>query len=76
MNTYDLPEYDVFRGIGARVGLSDWQSPRTPDVTIEKLLYAQRPGVIGNPRSFAICVSPDSLGLCSEGVFDRYLTFL
>jgi len=72
MKLYDQPEYDVFWSVVQELDVPIYIHPRMPDATIEKLLYAERPGVIGSPWSFATGVSLHTLGLCCNGVFDRF----
>jgi 2,3-dihydroxybenzoate decarboxylase len=69
---YDQPEYDVFWSVVQELDVPIYIHPRMPDATIEKFLYAERPGVIGSPWSFATGVSLHTLGLCCNGVFDRF----
>jgi 2,3-dihydroxybenzoate decarboxylase len=69
---YDQPEYDAFWTVVQELDVPVYIHPRMPDPTIEKLLYADRKGVIGSPWSFATGVSLHTLGLCCNGVFDRF----
>jgi 2,3-dihydroxybenzoate decarboxylase len=69
---YDQPEYDAFWSVVQELDCPIYIHPRMPDATIEKLLYADRKGVIGSPWSFATGVSLHTLGLCCNGVFDRF----
>jgi 2,3-dihydroxybenzoate decarboxylase len=69
---YDQPEYDAFWSVVQELDVPIYIHPRMPDATIEKLLYADRKGVIGSPWSFATGVSLHTLGLCCNGVFDRF----
>ena len=69
---YDQPEYDAFWSVVQELDVPIYIHPRMPDATIEKLLYSDRKGVIGSPWSFATGVSLHTLGLCCNGVFDRF----
>ena len=69
---YDQLEYDVFWKQVQDLDCPVYIHPRMPDPTIEKLLYEGRKGVIGSPWSFATGVSLHTLGLCCNGVFDRF----
>jgi 2,3-dihydroxybenzoate decarboxylase len=69
---YDQPEYDAFWSVVQELDVPIYMHPRMPDATIEKLLYEGRKGVIGSPWSFATGVSLHTLGLCCNGVFDRF----
>jgi 2,3-dihydroxybenzoate decarboxylase len=69
---YDQPEYDAFWSVVQELDVPIYIHPRMPDATIEKLLYEGRKGVIGSPWSFATGVSLHTLGLCCNGVFDRF----
>jgi len=69
---YDQLEYDAFWEVVQELDAPIYIHPRMPNPTVEKLLYAERAGVIGSPWSFATGVSLHTLGLCCNGVFDRF----
>jgi 2,3-dihydroxybenzoate decarboxylase len=69
---YDQPEYDGFWSVVQELDVPIYIHPRMPDPTIDRLLYTERKGVIGSPWSFATGVSLHTLGLCCNGVFDRF----
>jgi 2,3-dihydroxybenzoate decarboxylase len=69
---YDQPEYDIFWSTVQELDVPVYIHPRMPDATVEKLLYSERKGVIGSPWSFATGVSLHTLGLCCNGIFDRF----
>ena len=69
---YDQAEYDIFWKQVQDLDVPVYIHPRMPDPKVEKLLYEGRKGVIGSPWSFATGVSLHTLGLCCNGVFDRF----
>ncbi|KAJ5682567.1 amidohydrolase 2 [Penicillium macrosclerotiorum] len=71
---YDQPAYDEFWKVLTELDVPLYIHPAAPcDVVLEKL-YAQRQNLIGPPLSFANGVSLHTLGLISNGVFDRFPT--
>jgi 2,3-dihydroxybenzoate decarboxylase len=71
---YDQPQYDDFWKIVTELDVPVYIHPAAPaDVILEKL-YAQRQNLIGPPLSFANGVNLHTLGLISNGVFDRFPT--
>jgi 2,3-dihydroxybenzoate decarboxylase len=69
---YDQPVYDEFWKVLTELDVPLYIHPAAPsDVILEKL-YAQRQNLIGPPLSFANGVSLHTLGLISNGVFDRF----
>lgn len=71
---YDQPQYDAFWKVLTELDVPLYLHPAGPaDVILEKL-YSQRPFLIGPPLSFANGVNLHTLGLISNGVFDRFPT--
>jgi 2,3-dihydroxybenzoate decarboxylase len=71
---YDQPQYDDFWKVFTEPDVPVYIHPAAPaDVILEKL-FAQRQNLIGPPLSFANGVNLHTLGLISNGVFDRFPT--
>ncbi|CAK43159.1 hypothetical protein CBS115989_415 [Aspergillus niger] len=69
---YDQPKYDVFWKALTELDVPLYIHPAAPTGSILERLYAQRPALIGPPLSFANDVSLHTLGIISNGVFDRF----
>lgn len=69
---YDQPAYDEFWKVLTELDVPLYIHPAAPSDVILDKLYAQRQNLIGPPLSFANGVSLHTLGLISNGVFDRF----
>ncbi|KAF5332928.1 hypothetical protein D9758_015954 [Tetrapyrgos nigripes] len=70
---YDQPEYDVFWQMVTDLDVPVYFHPRVNVPTILDLLYANHAQwLIGPAQEFAVTLSTHILGLCTNGVFDRF----
>ncbi|KAF9072528.1 amidohydrolase 2 [Rhodocollybia butyracea] len=69
---YDQPEFDVFWQMVTELDVPIYFHPRTNVATISTLLYAHAPWLNSAAQEFAATVSTHILGLCTNGVFDRF----
>jgi len=67
---YDQPEYDVFWKTVQDLDVPVYMHPRLASPIIQKQLWEGRPG--WGAQVFSTGVSIHTLGLCSNGVFDRF----
>ncbi|PKX92900.1 amidohydrolase family protein [Aspergillus novofumigatus IBT 16806] len=71
---YNQPQYGAFWDVLTGLEIPLYTHPAAPADVILEELYSQRPFLIGPPLSFANGVSLHTLGLISNGVFDRFPT--
>ncbi|KAL0579218.1 hypothetical protein V5O48_002780 [Marasmius crinis-equi] len=71
---FDQPEYDTFWETVTQLDVPVYFHPRSNVATIEKMLYAHATWLIGAAQEFAVTLSTHILGLCTNGVFDRFPT--
>ncbi|KAJ7079119.1 amidohydrolase 2 [Mycena belliarum] len=69
---YDQPEYDVFWEMVTELDVPVYLHPRTNIAQIQALLYAHAPWLKAAAQEFADTLSTHVLGLCTNGVFDRF----
>ncbi|KAF4616435.1 hypothetical protein D9613_008220 [Agrocybe pediades] len=69
---YDQPEYDVFWQKVSDLDVPVYFHPRTSIDIITKLMFAHAPVLEGAVQEFAAILSTHILGLCVNGVFDRF----
>ncbi|KAJ4480943.1 amidohydrolase 2 [Lentinula aciculospora] len=69
---YDQPEYDVFWSTVTELDVPVYFHPRINVAPISTLLYTQAPWLRGASQEFAVTLSNHILGLCTNGVFDRF----
>jgi len=69
---YDQPEYDVFWQMATDLDVPVYLHPRTNIAQIAALLYKHAPFIRGPVEEFAVTLSNHILGLCTNGVFDRF----
>ncbi|KAH9477187.1 2,3-dihydroxybenzoate decarboxylase [Psilocybe cubensis] len=66
------PEYDVFWQMVSDLDVPVYFHPRTSIQTILNLSFSHAPFLIGPAQEFAVGLSTHILGLCTNGVFDRF----
>ncbi|KIK65010.1 hypothetical protein GYMLUDRAFT_980267, partial [Collybiopsis luxurians FD-317 M1] len=71
---YDQPEYDVFWRTVTELDVPVYFHPRVNAAPITALFYSQAPWLIGGAQEFAATLSTHILGMCTNGVFDRFPT--
>jgi len=69
---YDQPEYDPFWQAVQDLDVPVYLHPRSPVQVITNLEYIGRHWLIGPTWQFAASTSNHALGLCVNGVFDRF----
>lgn len=69
---YDQPEWDVFWSKVEQLDVPFYLHPRNPTGQIHEKLWADRKWLIGPPLSFAQGVGLHTLGMITNGVFDRH----
>ena len=67
---YDSDKYDIFWKTVQDLDIPVYMHPRLASPTIQKQLWEGRPG--WGPQVFSTGVSIHTLGLCGNGVFDRF----
>jgi 2,3-dihydroxybenzoate decarboxylase len=67
---YDSEKYDVFWKTVQDLDIPVYMHPRLASPTIQKQLWEDRPG--WGAQVFSTGVSIHTLGLCGNGVFDRF----
>ncbi|KAK0186120.1 amidohydrolase 2 [Armillaria mellea] len=71
---YDQPEYDEFWQMVTDLDVPVYFHPRTNVQLISSLVYSHGFGLKGPAQEFAATLSTHILGLCTNGVFDRFPT--
>ncbi|KAJ3998413.1 amidohydrolase 2 [Lentinula boryana] len=69
---YDQPDFDVFWQMVTELDVPIYFHPRTNVEPIATLLYGHAPWLLGPGQEFAATLSSHVLGLCTNGVFDRF----
>ncbi|KAJ7163602.1 amidohydrolase 2 [Mycena crocata] len=69
---YDQPEYDIFWETVTELDVPVYLHPRVNIVQIQDLLYGHAPWLKGAGQEFADTLSTHVMGLCTNGVFDRF----
>ncbi|KAJ6594136.1 amidohydrolase 2 [Mycena capillaripes] len=69
---YDQPEYDVFWKMVTELDVPVYLHPRNNIPQIQNLLYGHAPWLRGASQEFADTLSTHVMGLCTNGVFDRF----
>jgi len=69
---YDQPDFDVFWQMVTDLDVPIYFHPRTNVDPIVTLLYDHAPWLIGPAQAFSATLSSHVLGLCTNGVFDRF----
>ncbi|KDR73917.1 hypothetical protein GALMADRAFT_157754 [Galerina marginata CBS 339.88] len=69
---YDQPEYDVFWQAVSDLDVPVYFHPRNDIPAVIDLIYAHAPFTQGAPQEYAAVLSTHILGMCTNGVFDRF----
>ncbi|KAK0431738.1 amidohydrolase 2 [Armillaria borealis] len=69
---YDQPEYDEFWQMVTDLDVPVYFHPRTNVQLLSSLIYSHGFGLKGPAQEFAATLSTHILGLCTNGVFDRF----
>ncbi|KAH6981675.1 2,3-dihydroxybenzoic acid decarboxylase [Ilyonectria sp. MPI-CAGE-AT-0026] len=69
---YDSQAYDPFWAMAVELDVPIYLHPRAPTPLVKKLDYAHATWVLGAPHQFAVSLSTHIVGLCTNGVFDRF----
>ncbi|KAF8153948.1 amidohydrolase 2 [Crassisporium funariophilum] len=69
---YDQPEYDVFWQMVSDLDVPIYFHPRGNIAELQVPEYAHAPFLKGPAQEFAVTLSTHILGLCTNGVFDRF----
>ncbi|KAF9007027.1 amidohydrolase 2 [Cyathus striatus] len=69
---YDQPEYDVFWQTVTDLDVPIYFHPRSNIAQITSLLYQHSSFLLGPAQQYAVTLSTHILGLCTNGVFDRF----
>ncbi|KAF9476900.1 amidohydrolase 2 [Pholiota conissans] len=69
---YDQPEYDIFWQTLSDLDVPFYLHPRTDIPSILNFQYAHAPFLKGPAQQFAATLSGHVLGICVNGVFDRF----
>ncbi|KAJ7220586.1 amidohydrolase 2 [Mycena pura] len=69
---YDQPEYDVFWKMVTELDVPVYLHPRTNIPEIQTPLYGHAPWIKGPSQEFSATLSTHVMGLCTNGVFDRF----
>ncbi|KAH8886624.1 2,3-dihydroxybenzoic acid decarboxylase [Thozetella sp. PMI_491] len=72
LHYYDTPDYDPFWSTVVELDVPVYLHPRAPTDLIKKLDFAHATWVLGAPHQFAVELSTHIVGLCTNGVFDRF----
>ncbi|KAF7361719.1 Amidohydrolase family protein [Mycena venus] len=69
---YDQPEYDVFWEMVTELDVPVYLHPRSNIPQIQALLYDHAPWLKAAAQEFTDTLSTHVMGLCTNGVFDRF----
>ncbi|KAJ7200697.1 hypothetical protein C8J57DRAFT_1413207 [Mycena rebaudengoi] len=69
---YDQPEYDVFWEMVTELDVPIYFHPRSNIQRLKDLEYQHSVWLLGPGQEFAATLSTHILGLCANGVFDRF----
>jgi len=69
---YDQPEYDEFWQAVTELDVPIYFHPRGNIAQIQQLMYTHAPFIKGPSEEYAVTLSNHILGLCTNGVFDRF----
>ncbi|KAF2191625.1 amidohydrolase 2 [Zopfia rhizophila CBS 207.26] len=72
LHYYDSPDYDPFWAMAVELDVPIYLHPRPPTALINKLDFAHAPWLLGAPHQFTVELSNHIVGLCTNGVFDRF----
>ncbi|KAG5338275.1 2,3-dihydroxybenzoate decarboxylase [Termitomyces sp. T112] len=69
---YDQPEYDVFWQTVTELDVPIYFHPRSNIAQIQTPLFGHAPFLEGPSEEYAVTLANHILGLCTNGVFDRF----
>ncbi|KAG6868484.1 hypothetical protein C0993_002249 [Termitomyces sp. T159_Od127] len=69
---YDQPEYDEFWQTVTELDVPIYFHPRSNIARVQTLLFDHAPFLKGAPEEFAVTLANHILGLCTNGIFDRF----
>ncbi|KAH7130921.1 amidohydrolase 2 [Dactylonectria macrodidyma] len=69
---YDAAEYDVFWQMAVDLDVPVYLHPRPPTPLMRSTDFAHAPWMLGPAHQFAVTLSNHIVGLCTNGVFDRF----
>ncbi|KAH7136233.1 amidohydrolase 2 [Dactylonectria macrodidyma] len=69
---YDQPEYDPFWKIAVELDVPIYLHPRPPSPLQMEQDFAHAKWLLGAPQQFTVQLSNHIVGLCTNGVFDRF----
>ncbi|KAG6890864.1 hypothetical protein C0992_012250 [Termitomyces sp. T32_za158] len=69
---YDQPEYDEFWQAVTELDVPIYFHPRSNIAQVQALLFDHAPFLKGAPEEYAVTLANHILGLCTNGVFDRF----
>ncbi|KAH8652566.1 amidohydrolase family protein [Ilyonectria robusta] len=71
---YDTPEYDPLWQMAVDLDVPIYLHPRPPTALMNRVNFAHSPWMLGPAHQFAVTLSNHIVGLCTNGVFDRFPT--
>ncbi|KAH6953816.1 hypothetical protein BKA56DRAFT_504376 [Ilyonectria sp. MPI-CAGE-AT-0026] len=72
LHYYDSAEYDVFWQMAVDLDVPVYLHPRPPTPLMRSTDFAHAPWMLGPAHQFAVTLSNHIVGLCTNGVFDRF----
>ncbi|KIJ45915.1 hypothetical protein M422DRAFT_66939 [Sphaerobolus stellatus SS14] len=69
---YDQPEYDVFWAMVEELDVPVYMHPRANIAQLQALEYQHAIWIASSVQGFAATLSTHILGLCANGIFDRF----
>ncbi|KAG4431906.1 hypothetical protein IFR05_012618 [Cadophora sp. M221] len=72
LHYYDTADYDPFWQMVVDLDVPVYMHPRAPTMTIIQLEYAHAPWILGPVHQFSVTLSNHIMGLCTNGIFDRF----
>ncbi|KAL3462642.1 amidohydrolase family protein [Aspergillus heterothallicus] len=69
---YDQPEYDPFWKVVTELDVPIYLHPRSPTPLVYEQSFEHAKWLLGAPHQFTVMLSNHIVGLCTNGVFDRF----